>query len=290
MARMETIWYMFSTLVTLIKTFRITDLIDILLVAFIIYKLIKLLRETRAGQLIKGLMALAAVYSLSWIFNFKMLHILLDNIFQFTVLVVLIMFQPEFRRALEQLGHGSSGGLEHVRGKIDDVNRECIRIISTCAAAFQMSKTGALIVFERTTKLGDIIETGTVIDAVASVSLVGNIFFNKAPLHDGALIIRDGRIYAAGCILPLTTNENLNIDLGTRHRAALGMSENSDAILLVVSEETGNISIAINGILKRNYTKDSLRRDLEKNILPSEDTDDIKNIFKLNFWKKFRSK
>jgi diadenylate cyclase len=200
------------------------------------------------------------------------------------------MFQPEIRRALEHIGHSkisNYGNLVSSGESIENIQKKCICAVTTCAAAFQMSKTGALIVFERQTKLGDIIETGTIIDAEPSVTLIGNIFFNKAPLHDGAVIIRDGRIYAAGCILPLTKNENVSTDLGTRHRAAIGMSENSDAILLTVSEETGNISLTTNGVLKQNYTKDSLRKELEKVILSN---DKKGNVFKTSFSRFFKRK
>ena len=143
-------------------------------------------------------------------------------------------------------------------------------VIKTFINNFQKSKTGALIVFEKQTKLGEIIDTGTIVDAQPSVPVIGNIFFNKAPLHDGAMVVRDGKVYAAGCILPLTKNNNISTDLGTRHRAALGISENSDAIIVVVSEETGTISIAKNGVITRNYTRETLSMELEDELIPKD--------------------
>jgi diadenylate cyclase len=286
---MEAIWSIFDSFTTLMQTFKFHDLIDILVVSIIFYNLIKLLRETRAGQLVKGIIFLVVIYILSWSFQLKMLHTLLDYVFQFSVIFLMVAFQPEFRKLLEQLGHGGGRTL-HITQEMKTINQECIKTVCTCAAAFQSTKTGALIVFERKTKLGDIISTGTTIDAEPSVALLENIFFNKAPLHDGAVIIRDGRICAAGCILPLTSNKNINANFGTRHRAALGMSENSDAILLVVSEETGNISTAINGELQTSYSQGSLRHQLQKYIISDDIDKNTKNIFKTSFWKNLKNK
>ncbi len=269
---------LFKAFVSLMNTFGIADLLDVTVVAFIIYSLIKIVRETRAEQLVKGIVILLITYILSYQFKLKMLSTILDSVFQFGVIALIVVFQPELRRALEQIGRSKLGtswflpsrdSEEYVKSQ-----KRAIRSVTDAAIAFKKSKTGALMVFERKTKLGDIIDTGTIVNAEPSVALLGNIFYNKAPLHDGAMIIRDGMIYAAGCILPLTKNDSVSIDLGTRHRAAMGMSENSDAVIVVVSEETGIISVAINGVLKRNYSRETLEHELYDLIL-SEYVNDI---------------
>ncbi len=272
----ETLNSLYNSIVAVLMVFKATDVLDILIVSFIIYSLIKIMRETRAEQLVKGIVILLVAFALSSIFNLKMLNSLFTSFFQFSVLAVLIVFQPELRSALEHIGRSkigkywngiSSSNIEE--GYLKQV-RKCINSVVEVVNNFQKSKTGALIVFEKQTKLGEIIDTGTIIDAEPSVQMIGNIFFNKAPLHDGAMIIRDGKVHAAGCILPLTKNNDISADLGTRHRAALGISENSDAIVVVVSEETGTISIAKNGIFTRNYTRETLSTALEAELIPAE--------------------
>ena len=201
-----------------------------------------------------------------------MLSSLLRALFEASVVVIVVIFQPEIRKALEQLGRNKTwkkyfSGFFSRFGKSDEwveAVKKSIEDAADTSVLFSRSKTGALMVFERETMLSDIAATGTIIDAQTSVALFGNIFFNKAPLHDGALIIRKGRLYAAGCLLPLSTNADIIQDLGTRHRAAIGMSENSDAVVVVVSEETGIISMAVDGVLHRGYGKSSLRAVLEK--------------------------
>ena len=266
----------YNGFVSLMMTFRATDVLDIMVVAFIIYNLIKIVRETRAEQLVKGILVLIVAFFISGLFSLKMLNALFASFFQFSVLAVLIVFQPELRSALEHIGRSKiakywnsiSGGKGIDEERTKQI-RSVINSVSEAANNFQRSKTGALIVFERQTRLGDIIDTGTVLDAEPSVSIIGNIFFNKAPLHDGALIVREGKLYAAGCILPLTANNNLvSSELGTRHRAAIGISENSDAVAVVVSEETGNISIAVNGVITRDYTRETLNVALEELLVP----------------------
>ncbi len=258
------------------QSFKVTDVLDIVIVSFLIYSLIKIMRETRAEQLVKGILILLLAFAVSSIFNLKMLNTLFVSFFQFSVLAVLIVFQPELRSALEHIGRSKIGkywtGLASSGVEEEQIKRirKCINSVVEVASKFQKSKTGALIVFERTTKLGEIIDTGTVIDADPSVELIGNIFFNKAPLHDGAMIIRNGKLHAAGCILPLTKNNDISTDLGTRHRAGLGISENSDAIVVIVSEETGTISMVRNGIITRNYTRETLSMALEEELIPKE--------------------
>ena len=273
---------LFKSFISLMNTFGIADLLDVSVVAFIIYSLIKIVRETRAEKLVKGIFILVIGYFLSYQFNLKMLSTILNSIFQFGVIVLIFVFQPELRRALEQIGRSKLGDYwSFPTGNNEEyikLQKNAIKVVADAAEEFKQSKTGALMVFERKTKLGDIISTGTIVDAKPSVAILGNIFYNKAPLHDGAMILRDGSIYAAGCILPLTRNENVSIDLGTRHRAALGMSENSDAVIVVVSEETGSISIAMNGILKRNYNRETLERELIDLILPESTEGNIRKL------------
>ncbi len=272
----DTIVALYNQFIALMLTFKATDVLDILIVSFIIYNLIKIMRETRAEQLVKGILILLVAFAVSGIFNLKMLNSLFTSFFQFSVLAVLIVFQPELRSALEHIGRSKIGkywsGLAATSIEDDKIHqiRKAINSVVEVANSFQKSKTGALIVFERQTKLGDIIDTGTIVDAEPSAHMIGNIFFNKAPLHDGAMIIRDGKVFAAGCILPLTKNNTISADLGTRHRAALGISENSDAVIVIVSEETGTISIAKNGIITRNYTRETLNMALEEELVPRD--------------------
>lgn len=266
------IWNAFLALV---KSFTIVDALDVIIVSFIIYNGIKLVRETRAGQLVKGIIILVLVWALSSYFKLYMLSMALNYFFQFGVIALFIVFQPELRRIIEQIGRSQFGNKYWIFQSSSKENevylqkyRKGINAVVDAAAALQKIKMGALIVFEKKTKLGDIIDTGTIVNADPSSPIICNIFFNKAPLHDGAMIIRDGVVYAAGCILPLTKSDRVSIDLGTRHRAAIGMSENSDAVVVVVSEETGQISVAVNGVLTRNYTRETLKSALEGLILP----------------------
>lgn len=267
-----------QTVISILKTIEIRDIIDIMSVALIIFSLLTLVRETRAAQLLKGIVVLFIIYIISSLFRLMMLSALLQMLFEGAVLLVAIIFQPEIRKYLEQMGRNNTYKKYFKfiaqRGKSDEWKKNVQKSISDAADTamlFSRSRTGALLVFERETKLSDIAATGTIIDATTSVALFGNIFFNKAPLHDGASIIRDGKLYAAGCILPLTDNKSVDINLGTRHRAALGISEQSDAIVLVVSEETGIISLAINGVLLRNFNRNSLAEKLEELLIDASE-------------------
>lgn len=262
-----------NAFIVLMKTFTVADLLDIAIMSFIIFSFIKLIRETRASQLVKGIIILLVAYVAAYQFNFRMLSYLLNKFFEFGIIALLVVFQPELRRMLEQIGRSkisrywtSSSPYGYTLSSYQ-LQQKCIRTVVDALFLLQQTKTGALVVFERQTKLGDIGNTGTILRAKPSVPIIGNIFFNKAPLHDGAMIVRGAMIYAAGCILPLTKNENIHPDIGTRHRAALGISENSDAIAIVVSEESGTISVAMDGVLTRNYSKDELIHLLEKNLL-----------------------
>ena len=265
-----------STIGAIIKTFTFSDAVDIVLVAIIIYYLFKLLRQTRAAQLVKGLAVLVVAYALSSIFDLTMVNVILTTVFEFAVIILVIVFQPELRRMLEHLGRSniSKGSIfSAISSKNDDLTTvwtKAINAVADAATVFSHSKTGALIVFERNTMLSEIASTGTEINSTPSVALLGNLFFNKAPLHDGACIIREGRILSAGCILPLTDNNRLSSALGTRHRAAIGMSEESDAVVVVVSEETGTISVAIGGKLIRELGRKELVDKLTEYIIPED--------------------
>ena len=282
-----------NSIFSIFRTIQIRDIVDILAIAVLIFGLFKLIRETRAVQLLKGILLFLIVYFISSLFGLTMLSSLLQTFFEASVVIIVIIFQPELRKLLEQMGRNNTYKkyikIFSKHRKSDEwkkaVKKSIIDVADT-SLLFSRSKTGALLVFEREIMLSDIASTGTVLDAETSVALFGNIFFNKAPLHDGASIIRDGKLYAAGCILPLTDNKNVDINLGTRHRAALGISEQSDAVVLVVSEETGIISLAINGVLLRDFTRDSLIDKLEEFLLDDYLDDDEKKKDK----KKGRSK
>lgn len=271
----------FNSILSIIKTIQLRDIVDILAIALLIFGLFKLIQETRAVQLLKGVIMLLIVYFLSSLFDLVMLSSLLRTFFEAAVVVIAIIFQPEIRKALEQMGRNNTYKkyikifTKHHKG--DEWKKAVEKSIvdaADTAVLFSRSKTGALLVFERETMLSDIAATGTIIDAETSVALFGNIFFNKAPLHDGASIIRDGKLFAAGCILPLTSNRNVDINLGTRHRAGLGISEQSDAVVLIVSEETGVISLAVNGILLREFTREELIKKLEQFLIYDRGYDD----------------
>lgn len=272
-------------MVSIAMNFQFKDAVDIIIVAFLIYGMVKLVRETRAGQLVKGLFLLVILFIISSYFNLVMVSRVLAYFFQFAFVAILIVFQPEIRKALEQVGRNNVGQsiAAVVTGRDRSYDRAQIRkainAVVDGVGILQQLKMGALIVFERKTKLGDIIETGTQINCEPSGQIVGNIFFNKAPLHDGAMIIRDGMIHAAGCILPLTKNTSVSAELGTRHRAALGVSEESDAVVVVVSEETGQISVAVNGVLARRFTRDTLRDVLEGYLIPQEEASTVRRKF-----------
>lgn len=257
-----------------ISNIRIFDIIDIIAMAYIIYQAMKFLRDSRAGQLVKGLIVLLVIFLVSDWFDLITLKWLLTMVGESLLVVAVIIFQPELRRALESVGRSNLRKIG--KNQLIDSERERIEktVGNVCKAVGNMheSKTGALIVFERETPLGEIINTGTAVDALVSTELVQNIFYPKSPLHDGGMIVRGDRIMSAGCILPLTSSSDLNSQLGTRHRAAIGMSELSDAIVVVVSEETGNISIAYNGNIQRNYNTISLREELKKLLIKEKET------------------
>ncbi len=243
--------------------FKITDFLDICLVAFILYNGIKLIRETRAFQLAKGLLLLGVAYLLIYQLDMQASSFIFRVIFQNIFIVLIILFQQEIRQVLERVGKSRFSNLSLLIKGNDTANIEMVSdaIIEIAKAVQRMSesKTGSLIVMEKEMLLGEVIKTGTAVDAKITHELIGNIFYPKAPLHDGAAIVRNGRLICAGCVLPLTKNNDISSDLGTRHRAAIGMSEQSDAMIVVTSEETGVISVAFKGELTRNLTESKLR-------------------------------
>ena len=259
----------------------VRTIIDISIVTWVVYKLIMLVKETRAWQLIKGILLLLVATELSKMLGLKTINFMLQNMLSVLAIGAIVLFQPELRRALEKIGRSRFKDII----SFDEANTQ----IQTTAVIEEIVKacmdlsskyTGALIVIERDTKIGEIINTGTQLDSSISSELIVNIFVPDTPLHDGAVIIRDNKIKAAACFLPLTDNPNLSKELGTRHRAALGITEVSDSIAVVVSEESGKISFALNGGLTRNLTSDTLRKALNKNLLDNET-----NSKKIGIWR-----
>ena len=248
-------------------TIQLTDVLDIAIMAFVLYKLLKLVQSTKSASLLKGLCVFMIALFLSYVLQLHSIYYLMSRMVDMGILALIILFQTEIRRILEQMGsrriiafftHTETGNtLEQTIGQ-------------TVLACTEMShsRTGALIVFEREILLDDMVRSGTVLDAAVSSELLKNIFFVKAPMHDGAVIVRNGRVLGAGCMLPLSKNVNLSRDLGMRHRAGIGMSENSDAVVVIVSEETGSISVAIGGMLKRHLKPETLENLLRNELLP----------------------
>lgn len=274
---MTNISSLFEKIVSIFSTYSIvSDTLDLLLLTFLFYYILKMIRDSRALTFAKGFLVFIVVYALVLLFNMQATAIIFKTVFSNILLILIVIFAPEIRKLLENMGT-STRAFATIKGLFksaasqrailynDKVNTAVNEI---CRAASDMSdkKVGALIVFEKDSPLGEICETGTVIDAEVSTELIGNVFYPKSPLHDGAAVIRDAKLYAAGCILPLTSKHNLSSDLGTRHRAAIGMSEQSDALILVISEETGGISIAHQGRLMRNIS-DGEARELLLNFL-----------------------
>ena len=266
------------------RTISFIDIIDILIVAYIIYRIMKLLKDTSAERLIKGIIILVGIMLLASMLHLTMISWLLQQALNVGLFAIVVVFQPELRRLLEQIGKGNFSRLIVPADAPDAVESMITATVSACAD-MSRTKTGALIVFERRERLGEIISTGTMVDAAPSAELIKNIFFKNSPLHDGAMIVRAGRVCAAGCVLPLSGNQSLSRDLGTRHRAAVGMSESADSVLVVVSEETGSISVAIGGMLKRHLSPDMLRKLLENELLDSEKQEKSRLAAIRDMWK-----
>ena len=261
------------------QTFKLVDLLDIIIIAFLIYQLLGIVNRTRAGQLFKGALLVMAVYLVANTLNMRTVTWLLNSLLQVGLLTLVVLFQPEIRRALERMGQTDqwASKLFNVRGRYNDPSlkgawRSAIIAICDAAERFSETKTGALSVLERHTHLSEIVRTGTPVNSAVNLEVLGTIFYEGTPLHDGAAIIENGRIKAAGCVLPLSNNLDLGKDMGTRHRACLGIAENSDAIAIVVSEETGIISMAKNGVLIRHFDRQTLYTRLIDEMIPKEPT------------------
>ncbi len=244
-----------------ILSIGIADILDILIVSFLVYSVISFVRQRRAGRLALGIFAILLVMWISDFVGLNALNYILEMLFDVGLIALIVIFQPELRSALEKMG-GNFRNLKNITEEQEGRDQKMIEELCAAAKDLSNSKTGALMVLERNTRLGDEIRTGVEVDAAVTKHLIENIFYDKAPLHDGAMVIRDGRIHACGCFLPLSGNPNLPVELGTRHRAGLGVSEISDAFVIIVSEETGSISVAKNGEFDRNVDPRVLRHRL----------------------------
>ena len=265
---------MISNLMGLLLSIKTTDIIDIVIVAFLLYKMFGFIRETRAQQMLWGILLIVVAFIISEVFDLSLLNWLLTRLITVGLIAVVILFQPEIRRALEQLGRRGI-----FRNQFKDMNKESayatVHRIVDAVDDFSSTRTGALIAIEGDTMLTDIIETGVIVDSEISVRLLGNLFYEGSPLHDGAVIIRGDRIHAASCVLPLTNRTSIGKNLGTRHRAGVGLSEICDALVIIVSEETGAISVAKDGVLRRFLDLKSLEKLLLDIYIPSGDNNDI---------------
>ena len=259
---------------------EISDILDIALMAFILYKIFTLVQSTKAASLVKGLMIFLAALVVSSALHLNGINYIMRSMANLGLLALFILFQPEIRRVLEQVGSRRFTALFIHEETVGAVEQAISQTVLACTEMSQ-TRTGALIVFEREMQLDDMVRSGTVLDAAVSGELLKNIFFVKAPMHDGAVIVRHGRVLGAGCMLPLSKNVNLSRDLGMRHRAGIGMSENSDAVVVIVSEETGSISVAIGGMLKRHLKPETLENLLRNELLPREEDDADKPKFNL---------
>ena len=281
---MKEIQEFFANLRNTFPTISVTDVLDIVLVAILIYYVINLIRSTSANRIARAIIFLLALTLLSDFLNLHTFNYLLDRVLELGMVALVIVFQPELRRFLERLGGRSVKGLIGLNNQPQTDQTEAIAETVLACEAMSKERVGALIVFERDNSLEQIAATGTRVDAAVSQELIRNIFFPKASLHDGAMIIHNGRIEAAGCVLPLSENRSLSTDLGTRHRAGVGMSERCDAVVIIVSEETGTISVAIGGMLKRHLAKETLRKLLTQELIGEEKKTNV--IEKLKIYKK----
>ena len=268
---MESVLSVLENIGRFLLLIRPADVVDVAIMAFVVYKLLGLMKATRAGNLVKGVAVfLVALWlSSSTVFNLRGVNYILGHVLEWGVLALVILFQPEIRQLLETLGARNIKLLKFLtpEHKITETEQAIEQTVVACTE-MSRSRTGVLIVFERKIPLDDMVRSGTALDAAVSGELLKNIFFVKAPLHDGAVIIRHGRILGAGCMLPLSKNMNLSRDLGMRHRAGIGMSENSDAVVVIVSEETGSISVALGGMLKRHLKPETLGQLLHNELMP----------------------
>ena len=277
---MEGILYLLQEFKGKVVLFGISDVVDIAIMAFLIYKVIMLMRRTNSGAVAKGVLLLLFALGVSTFFHLNTVSYLLQQLMVWGVVALVVIFQPEIRRFLEQMGRTSLGKVftpEEARNELDSAITQTVDAYTSLSK----SKTGALMVFERKNMLDDAIKTGTALDCTVNAELLKNIFWNRAPLHDGAVIVRAGRIVGAGCMLPMSGNVNLSRELGMRHRAGIGASEHTDAVVAIVSEETGSISVAVGGMLKRHLAPETLERLLRNELLPERENDEAASKFKL---------
>ena len=273
-------------------TMEVADFLDIAIVAFLCYQILNLMKATSSTRLIKGVAMILFVMWLSSVLHLNTINFVLRTVVEMGVLALIILFQPEIRRILEEVGGSRFSRFLPAFGKKQQAGdiEQAIHIIAEACQDMSRDRVGALIVFERHHRLDDVLRSGTKLDAQPSVELVKNVFFVKAPMHDGAMIIREGRILGAGCMLPLSRNVNLSRDLGMRHRAGIGVSEHSDSVVVLVSEETGSISVAVGGMLKRHLTIETLKLLLFNELMPRDDeqAEGKKkfNVKDLMIWKK----
>lgn len=267
---MDTIYHFFRDIISMLPTVKFMDIVDILVVAFLIYAIFSMIQTTGAARIAKSVVIILVLTGLTELLNMYLLNYLLDAVLGIGLIVLVIVFQPEIRRMLERLGGKTLREILSTKEEEREIDRVISQTVSACET-MSKERTGVLIVFERKLPLQEYQKNGTVIDAQVSSELLRNLFFTKAALHDGAVIIRGDRIAAAGCVLPLTQNRNISSDLGTRHRAGIGMSEVSDAVVVIVSEETGTISVAVGGMLKRHLAPQTLEKLLQNELAPQRE-------------------
>ena len=267
---MEYIEQFLRTVQEYVKLIGFFDVLDMAIVAFVVYHIFRFVRRSRSGQVVKAILLIVVALGVANLLQLQVVSFVLNNAVELGFIALVIIFQPEIRRFLEQMGSGKIKEI-FVQETIDDELEYAIRETVEAYTSLSKDKVGALMVFERKTMLDDVLKTGTPLDARVSAELLKNLFWNKAPLHDGAVIVRNGRIVGAGCMLPMSGNVNISRDLGMRHRAGIGISENSDAVLALVSEETGSISVAINGMLKRHLAPATLEQMLRNELMPKQE-------------------
>lgn len=267
---MSAIIEFFKEFASMLPTIKFMDIVDILLVACIIYAVITVIQSTGAARIAKSIVIILLLTAVTQLFNMYLMNYLLDKILEIGLIALIIVFQPELRRMLEKLGSKSLREIVSMKEEKREIDRVIAQTVNACEI-MSKERTGVLLAFERSTSLLEYEKTGTVVDARVSSELLRNIFFTKAALHDGAVIIRNERIAAAGCVLPLTQNRNISSDLGTRHRAGIGLSEASDALVVIVSEETGTISVAVGGMLKRHLAPKMLEKLLLNELAPKQE-------------------
>lgn len=277
---MESLMAIMENIGRYLSLIRVADVVDVAIIAFLVYKILGLVSSTRAENILKGIVMFLLVLWLSTALELRAVSYILSHVAELGILALIVLFQPEIRQLLEKLGSRNLRGFfrtlqpKQIQGEMEKAIEQTV----IACSEMSKSKTGALMVFEREISLNEMLRSGTAFDAELNSELVKNIFFINAPMHDGAMIVRNGRIVGAGCMLPLSRNVNLSRDLGMRHRAGIGMSENSDAVVVIVSEETGSISVAVGGMLKRHLMPETLGKLLRNELLPPEEPGEKKTV------------